>query len=80
MNGDVDRLKTCGEALFGAQWQRDLAREIHVDDRLVRRWAAGDRPVPPERWGQIRALMRRRAAELARIDAEMDDGRISSRE
>jgi hypothetical protein len=33
--------------LYGAgRWQTALAKEIRVNDRTVRRWAAGDSPVP----------------------------------
>lgn len=36
--------------------QRDIAGCIPVDDRLVRRWAAGGVPIPPEVAGWLRAL------------------------
>jgi hypothetical protein len=45
-----------GAVLFGADWQRAIARTLGrwhpqgardaIDDRLVRRWATGERPVP----------------------------------
>ena len=51
----VPRLAIVGEALHGADWQRAMARDLgpfypngprsHIDDRLVRRWLAGERPV-----------------------------------
>lgn len=39
-------LATDASLLHGERWQRPLARALSVDDRLVRRWAAGDRPIP----------------------------------
>lgn len=39
-------LATAASALLGERWQRPLARLLDVDDRLVRRWAAGERPIP----------------------------------
>lgn len=49
-------LKTAGEALFGVEWYRALARALgplhprgareSINDRLVHRWAKGERPVP----------------------------------
>ena len=48
-------LAEAGQQLYGADWQRPLARVLgafhpdgpreSIDDRLVRRWAAGERPV-----------------------------------
>jgi DNA-binding XRE family transcriptional regulator len=38
---ETDELHTAGEALFGDQWQRALARAIGVNERTMRRWAAG---------------------------------------
>lgn len=49
-------LRRIGEALYGAEWQRALARglgPLHpegareaIDDSLVRKWTRGARPVP----------------------------------
>lgn len=51
-----DLLADAGRRLLGPDWQRKLARELgphhpdgprdHIDDRLVRRWAAGERAIP----------------------------------
>lgn len=50
-----DLLAQAGRALHGQDWQRPLARSLgrfhpagptdSIDDRLVRRWVAGERPV-----------------------------------
>ncbi len=37
--------ETCLEQ-FGAGWQSKLARFLEVNPRTVRRWAAGEWPVP----------------------------------
>jgi hypothetical protein len=52
-------LETAALTLFGFDfpWQRPLARALSVDDRLVRRWVSGERPIPE--WVQ------RRISELA---------------
>lgn len=34
-------LRDAGEALYGPRWQSDLARDLHVADRTMRRWLAG---------------------------------------
>ena len=65
-----------GEALYGDQWQRALARALgplhpqgpreRIDDRLVRRWAAQEqgRDVPEWVLGALRSTAESRASEL----------------
>ena len=40
-------LREAGEALFGTRWQSDLARDLGVADRTMRRWLAGAGDMPP---------------------------------
>jgi hypothetical protein len=52
----LDILRKAASAAYGSDWQRPLARElgafrpsgarVSLSDRQVRRWAAGDSPVP----------------------------------
>lgn len=61
VTGDVrDRLRRCGETLFGARWQSDLAHALGIGDRRVREWLAGERRIPPGVWQDIAALLRQR--------------------
>lgn len=56
MSADRDFLAEVGEALYGDEWRRAMARELGphhprgaratIDPGLVTRWASGDRPVP----------------------------------
>lgn len=39
-------LATVTSLLYGERWQRPLSRSLSVNDRLVRRWARGERPIP----------------------------------
>jgi hypothetical protein len=39
-------LQDAGQALYGPRWQTDLARDLDVADRTMRRWLAGD-DMPP---------------------------------
>ena len=57
-------LVECGEALYGTRWQSELARELAVSDRTVRRWAAGTHDVPPGLWLDLLRLTQERAAVL----------------
>ena len=57
-------IKQVGEALYGPHWQRPLARDLDVSDRLVRFWAAGDRKLPDGLPPQLLTLLRERGSEL----------------
>lgn len=56
MHLDLGVVTSVATLLYGDDWQRPLARGLGphhpdgpratIDDRLVRRWASGDRPVP----------------------------------
>jgi len=62
-----DLLREAGEALYGARWQSDLARDLGVSDRTVRRWAAGSFAVPAGVWGLIHNLLRERGVAMANV-------------
>jgi hypothetical protein len=59
-----DDLRNVGEAAFGPRWQRDLARALNTDERLVRRWVAGDRPLPATLPARLDAVIITRINEL----------------
>jgi hypothetical protein len=35
-----------GLSLYGPGWQSAMARDLGINDRTVRRWVAGQNPVP----------------------------------
>ena len=39
-------LAEIGRLLHGSMWQRALAADLAVNERTVRRWAAGDSAIP----------------------------------
>lgn len=43
---DTQTLIAVGTALYGSRWQTDLAQEIEVSNRTMRRWVAKDTPIP----------------------------------
>jgi hypothetical protein len=53
-----------GEALYGPRWQSQLARDLGVADRTIRRWAAGTHAVPPGVYLDLLRLTQERAAVL----------------
>lgn len=63
-------LARIGEALFGSQWQTDLARALGVSSRQVRRWAKG-RPIPTGAQDDLRGLMAERREMLGALDKSL---------
>ena len=57
-------LLDCGEALYGAQWQTAIARDLGVSDRTVRRWVAGSADLPAGVYIDLLRLTQERAATL----------------
>jgi len=41
-----NELETRASAIYGERWQTALARRVRVEARSMRRWKAGDRPIP----------------------------------
>ena len=50
-------LNQIGNELYGSCWQVRLAKRLDVTDRTIRRWVAGDTPVPPWVWNRLRELL-----------------------
>jgi transposase-like protein len=57
-------LVECGEALYGPRWQSELARDLGVADRTVRRWVAGTSDVPAGLYVDLLRITQERAAAL----------------
>lgn len=66
MTRDHTTLATVGEALFGPLWQTPISQALDVSDRTVRRWAAGDTPVPDGVWSDIAGLCAARGKSLSK--------------
>lgn len=57
-------LRDAGEALYGPRWQTDLAHDLGVSDRTVRRWASGVDDVPRGVYVDLLRLTQERAQVL----------------
>lgn len=57
-------LHDTGAALYGPRWQSEVARELQVSDRTVRRWASGAIDVPAGVYVDLLRIATERAAEL----------------
>ena len=60
-----DLLDEVGRALYGPQWQSEMARELGVAIRTVQRWAVGNYPPPPGVAFDLGDLLRKRRGDLA---------------
>lgn len=57
---DIQKLEMIGLAMFGEQWQSAIAKKLGVNDRTVRRWAAGDIQINQNIFADLeRALVQR---------------------
>ena len=57
-------LGAVGRALYGAQYQSALARDLGVTDRTMRRWVAGQTCPAPGVWDDLLVLVEERAEGL----------------
>lgn len=74
MNLELTVMSSVASMLYGTDWQRPLARGLgpyhpqgareSIDDRLVRRWASGERPIPAWIGPALVSLLEAEAAKL----------------
>src|SRR5208282_1633117 len=64
-------LHEVGRALYGDIWQSELARDLGCNDRTVRKWNAGDAPIPEYLRGEVAEICRRRGDRLIEIAEQL---------
>lgn len=64
-------LAMAGEALYGLRWHAELARQLGITYRTLRRWMTGEYPVPAGVAGEVRALLAGAEARLAAAQATL---------
>lgn len=57
-------LKDAGEALYGPRWQSEIARDLQMSDRHVRRLASGAADLTPGMTADLWRICEERAALL----------------
>ncbi|MFO1080874.1 MAG: hypothetical protein U1E23_09640 [Reyranellaceae bacterium] len=60
---DLDRVAAL---LYGPRWQTALAAALGTNERVVRYWIAGERPIPERVRGEVVALLLKRRDALDR--------------
>lgn len=63
-------LAAAASLLYGSHWQRPLSRALNINDRLVRRWASGEREIPSWADSAMQRLLDERRDEVTGIDAK----------
>ena len=61
-----------GEALFGPAWRGPLAEALRVNERTVRRWAAGESEIPFDLPRDLAMLCRQQGARLGGLAEELE--------
>jgi len=64
-------LRETGESLYGARWQSELARDLAINDRTMRRWLAGANGVPEQVREELRVLAQARRKALDQVIARL---------
>jgi hypothetical protein len=59
-----NQLAAAGRALYGERWQTSLATDLHVVDRTMRRWLAGETSIPDGIKNELRGLLINRGNEI----------------
>lgn len=67
----VQLLRRLGAGLYGRQWQTALAADLAVGDRTLRRWVAGDWPIPSAAWPRFLGLVEDREVVLRALRDEL---------
>lgn len=69
---DQEMLETIGKRLYGVNWQSAMARDLGISRRTVERWRFGMFSISNERWLEIVDLIRRKRADLAALEREVE--------
>mgnify|MGYP003587570933 FL=1 len=67
----IEQLTAIGNALYGSQWQSALARDLGVADRTMRRWVAGESPIPTGIIADLHRLLRERQINIQELLADL---------
>ena len=59
-----DQLAAAGRVLYGERWQTSLAADLDVTDRTMRRWLAGETPIPGGIEPDLRSALIKRLKDI----------------
>lgn len=70
---DLDLFRAIGAALYGPEWQSELARRLDVNLTTLRRWATGKFAIPAGIWADLVPLIDAKQAELTGLRPSIAD-------
>jgi hypothetical protein len=59
-----DTFARLGELIHGERWVHRMAKDLGVDERTIRRWAAGTSAIKPGVWRDLVDVMERRGVAM----------------
>jgi len=65
-------LAQIGAALYGPRWKTEIARELDVSQRTVRRWSSGSYEIPEGIEEELGELRRSRIARLRALASQAE--------
>lgn len=60
--------RAAGEALYGPNWKSELGRLLEVDEKQIRRWAAGEYDPPASVLATVADWCDLRRSDLSKIE------------
>lgn len=60
---DRGLLAAIGEALYGERWKTELANDLKIDDRSLRRWIQTSE-IPQGMWRELAELLEARRVDI----------------
>jgi hypothetical protein len=63
----AELIKSIGPALFGRNWQSELADQLAVNRRTIRRWMDGEDEPRRAMWTALLKITQERHAQLAEL-------------
>lgn len=73
---DKDLLRDVGEALYGSRWQSEIAKDLNVADRTVRRWMA-DAVISDGVAADLAQLARQRLSLIQQVIERLPSGSVT---
>jgi hypothetical protein len=67
MSDHRELLQRAGQALYGDNWQSELARALGISDRTMRRWIAEPYVIAAGVWGDLDRLLLARVMTIEKL-------------
>lgn len=75
---DLSLFRAIGAALYGPQWQGEMARQLNVNPTTLQRWVNGRFAIPLGIWNDLLPLVVARRAELDDLLLRLEEATSTS--